>query len=83
MAGSSRTVHPTTQVETLLKEILPPVSPSELEAEVSTVMKIFGSSEDIDVFDFVSAVRANKYWQDAGELTVKELIYLDALQVSA
>ena len=35
----------------------------------------------IDIAEFTGKMKANKYWAEAGELVVKELMYLDALQV--
>lgn len=71
------------EIVALLREILPPVSPEELAAEVEVVMASFPSTQGmIDIGEFVGTVKRNKYWSDAGELVVKELIYLDCLQAS-
>jgi hypothetical protein len=66
----------------VLREVLPPVSAAELEAEVNEVMCAFAGQQDIDMEDFVGAMKKNSYWAEAGELVVKELIYLDCLQAN-
>lgn len=61
--------------------MLPPVSAAELEEEVAEVLRSFQGKELVDMADFVASLKQNKYWADAGELVVKELIYLDCVQV--
>ena len=68
----------------VLQAVLPPVTKDELEDEVnkmfSMIMKNPSNSEDsIDENDFVTAITKNTYWEDAGDLVVKELMYLDSL----
>eukprot|EP00614_Pseudopedinella_elastica_P007186 CAMPEP_0172612294 /NCGR_PEP_ID=MMETSP1068-20121228/32189_1 /TAXON_ID=35684 /ORGANISM="Pseudopedinella elastica, Strain CCMP716" /LENGTH=258 /DNA_ID=CAMNT_0013416453 /DNA_START=32 /DNA_END=808 /DNA_ORIENTATION=+ len=67
------------EITVLLREILPPVSTSELNKEVDDLMKLFGDEKSIAIDKFVEAVKNNPYWGEAGELVVKELIYLDAV----
>lgn len=68
------------EVEQLLRSILPPVSKSELAEEVSLVMKnIKVDNDDIDVNEFIQSALDNSYWQQAGPLVVKELMFLDCL----
>jgi hypothetical protein len=62
----------------MLRSILPPVTPEELEKEVQATLSQF-PGDTINEDDFVSAVLDNSYWQSAGPLVVKELIYFDAL----
>ena len=72
-------------VRSLLHDILPPIRADALEVECDAVMSAFAESasdDDIDAADFVAVVRNNKYWAEAGELVVKELMYLDALQAN-
>ena len=64
----------------MLKEILPPVTPKELDEEVATTMAKFKSKGDnIDEKEFIECCLENSYWQSAGPLVVKELIFLDVL----
>lgn len=68
----------------LLRGLLPPVSSEELEDEVSkTMAKILlnpkNSADKIDEDDFVKAIVDNSYWQSAGDIVVKELMYFEAL----
>jgi len=68
------------EVSALLKEVLPPVSESELKEEVDKLMDSFKGEANIELSAFVDQIKNNKYWVDAGELVVKELMYLDCLQ---
>mmetsp|Transcript_64443 Transcript_64443/g.178608 ORF Transcript_64443/g.178608 Transcript_64443/m.178608 type:complete len:240 (+) Transcript_64443:282-1001(+) len=70
------------EIKDLMIEILPPVSTAELDKEVETVMGAFADDEFIDIEKFVEVVAGNTYWMEAGELVVKELMYLDCLQSS-
>jgi len=70
------------EVSAILQEILPPVSTTELAAELNDIMTVFGNEEIIGMEEFVSALSKNKFWVEAGEFVVKELMYLDALQSS-
>ena len=64
-------------VAAVLKAILPPASVAELEDEVNTLL---GEITDYANMDEVSDVLVkNTYWKSAGDLTVKELMYFDAL----
>ena len=68
------------EVEILLREVLPPVTPIEFDSEVKFVMsKIGAKTADISVEEYVDAVINNNFWENAGRLTVKELIFLDCL----
>jgi hypothetical protein len=62
----------------MLRSILPPVTPEELEKELQATLSQF-PGDTISEDDFVSALLDNSYWQSAGPLVVKELIYFDAL----
>lgn len=62
----------------ILRTVLPPVSPEELEDEVSKTLSLF-PGDNIAEKDFVTALMGNSYWSEAGGLVVKELIYFDAL----
>ena len=62
----------------ILRSILPPVTPAELDDEVSKTLSLF-PGDKISEADFVTAIMQNSYWQEAGGLVVKELIYFDAL----
>jgi len=68
----------------MLKSVLPPVSPQELDMEVSATMKrILNNSENtpqkINEECFAKAIVQNSYWKQAGDIVVKELMFLDAL----
>lgn len=68
----------------ILKSVLPPVSASELEDEVKVTLSSIMSdpdddSETIPEASFVEAVMKNSFWEDAGDLVVKELMYFDSL----
>ena len=69
------------EVTSLLKTVLPPVSPKELDAEVEKALKSIGAGSDdlIEADSFLNAVVANTYWTTAGPLVVKEMIFLDCL----
>ena len=63
-----------------MREILPPVTQDELNAEIDVVLDAMPKGdEDIDEKDFIRAVLGNTYWKRAGRLVVKELIFLDCL----
>lgn len=68
----------------LLRSLLPPVTPEELDQEVTkTVAMIMKNSENtadrINEDCFVNAILCNSYWREAGDLVVKELMYFDSL----
>ena len=69
----------------VLRAVLPPVTPEELDSEVNKTMELILKSnskntpKEINEDDFVKAILKNTYWQQAGPLVVKELIYFDAL----
>eukprot|EP00596_Hydrurales_sp_CCMP1899_P002546 CAMPEP_0119033426 /NCGR_PEP_ID=MMETSP1177-20130426/466_1 /TAXON_ID=2985 /ORGANISM="Ochromonas sp, Strain CCMP1899" /LENGTH=269 /DNA_ID=CAMNT_0006990155 /DNA_START=167 /DNA_END=976 /DNA_ORIENTATION=+ len=69
------------EVEMLLKSVLPPVSKAELDGEVTKVLKTIGAGDDdlIEADSFLSAVVGNSFWTTAGPLVVKELIFLDCI----
>ena len=67
------------EVESLLKAILPPVTPQELSAEMASAMKLIEDEDMIEVEKFLDAAKKNSYWEKAGPLVVKELILLDCL----
>jgi len=67
-----------------LRSLLPPVTPKELEEEVEKTMAIIMQNKEnkpdrINEDCFVKAIVKNTYWQTAGSLLVKELMYFDAL----
>ena len=68
------------EIRKVLKEILPPVTQDELESDVQEIMKSFEGADVIDMFDFIDALKGNRFWSEAGEVCVKELMYLDCLQ---
>jgi hypothetical protein len=69
----------------VLRSILPPVSPKELEEEVDKTLALVmknnkSSSKDnvVNEDDFVKAIVQNSYWRQAGDLVVKEMIYFES-----
>ena len=66
-------------IEDLLVTLLPPVSKEELKLEVDTTMERFRGMSTVDPKVFYNAIVTNTYWERAGPLVVKELIYLDSL----
>ena len=71
-------------VEEILRQVLPPVTPEELYKETQATLKSLmkdpeDESEIIDENRFVKAIVNNSYWAEAGDLVVKELIYFDTL----
>ena len=67
------------QISDILVSLLPPVNAEELNIEVGNVMNKFQGQETVEADEFVNTVMSNKYWQEAGPLVVKELIFLDCL----
>ena len=68
------------EVSSLMRNILPPLTSSALEEEVNSVLAKMGeTSDDIDAQQFIEFAAANSYWEEAGPLVVKELIFLDCL----
>lgn len=68
------------EVKKVLFEILPPLSPLEMEYEVDDLMARVGYRESVDEYEFFQAIMSNSYWKAAGENVVKELIYLDSIR---
>lgn len=64
----------------VLRSVLPPVTPSELDDEVlQTLTDIMDNEDKIDEDRFVKGIMQNSYWKAAGDLVVLELMFLDAL----
>lgn len=68
----------------VLCSFLPPVTPQELDDEVTETMELImknpkNQKDKIDKDDFCQAIVKNSYWKEAGDLVVKELMYFDAL----
>jgi hypothetical protein len=65
----------------ILRSILPPVSPQELQEEVDKTLALVISKEEnvVKEDDFVKAIVQNSYWREAGDLVVKEMIYFESL----
>jgi hypothetical protein len=69
----------------VLRSILPPVSPKELQEEVDKTLALVmksnpqNSKDNVNEDDFVKAIVQNSYWRQAGDLVVKEMIYFEAL----
>lgn len=66
----------------VLKSVLPPVTNDELEEELNITMKELGVGDVVDETAFIQGILSNTYWRDAGELVVKELIFLDSLHAN-
>ena len=62
--------------EQILREILPPVTPEALYKETQLIL---ASIRNLDQENLVQAIVRNRYWEAAGEVTVKELVYFDTL----
>jgi len=67
------------QIEAVVKSILPPVTPTELQKEVDRTMSKFGGLSVVSEDVFTAALLENTYWEKAGPLVVKELILLDCI----
>ena len=67
------------QIRDILIDILPPVNMKELESELRDTMIRFKDKEAVEADEFVNTVIMNSYWIRAGELVVKELIFLDCI----
>lgn len=67
------------EVQVLLRAILPPITEEELQAEEKNILKGIADLDSIDVDEFLQAATQNSYWEKAGPLVVKELIFLDCL----
>jgi hypothetical protein len=73
-----------TDIANLLKSLLPPVTPSELQEEVDKTLQIImenpkNAEDNINEDSFVKAIVQNTYWRNAGSLVVKELMLFDSL----
>jgi hypothetical protein len=66
-------------IEDILVTILPPVTKAELTMEVDKSMASFKGMTEVEPRVFYDAIQRNAYWESAGPLVVKELIYLDSL----
>ena len=68
----------------VLRNLLPPVTPEELDDEVEKTLRLIlsdsqNTEDKINEDSFVKAILQNSYWKAAGDLVVKELMYFDAL----
>ena len=73
-------------VREVLHSILPPVTPEELEREETSILNSLlshkqNSADAIDEDDFVESIMRNSYWDSAGDIVVKELMYFDSVSV--
>ena len=71
-------------VREVLHSILPPVTPEELEREETSILNSLlshkqNSADAIDEDDFVESIMRNSYWDSAGDIVVKELMYFDSV----
>jgi len=71
-------------IRKVLHGILPPVTSNELEKEEEAILKSLlshkqNSADAIDEDDFVKSIFKNSYWNEAGDIVVKELMYFDSL----
>ena len=80
VAGECRFHCDRDEIRAVLRSVLPPVAPDQLEREVETAVARFGSADTVEEKVFLSSFLDNSYWSRAGALVVKELIYLDCLQ---
>ena len=68
------------KLSSIIKGVMPPVSPNELTAEVSSTMGKFERHFVMGERRFSSKILMdNSIWRSYGETVVKELIYLDCL----
>jgi hypothetical protein len=72
----------------VLEDVLPPVTPQELDIEVQRIFSGINSKSPstskmeettVEAKEFVEAVLQNPYWIEAGPRVVLELIYLDCV----
>lgn len=71
-------------VREVLHSILPPVTSEELEREETSILNSLlshqqNSADAIDEDDFVESIMRNSYWDSAGDIVVKELMYFDSV----
>jgi hypothetical protein len=71
-------------VALLLRSLLPPVTPQELQVEVEKTVETImenpqNTDEKINGDCFVKAIVQNTYWRHAGSLVVKELMLFESL----
>jgi len=66
-------------VEDILVTLLPPVTKDELKREVDKTMQAFKGMTTVEPKTFSDVIISNSYWERAGPLVVKELVYLDSL----
>lgn len=71
-------------IASLLKSLLPPVTPTELDEEVNKTLQLImenpkNTEDNINEDSFVKAIVQNTYWRNAGSLVVKELMLFDSL----
>ena len=60
------------------------VTPEELEREETSILNSLlshqqNSADAIDEDDFVESIMRNSYWDSAGDIVVKELMYFDSV----
>jgi len=85
IAGSNgHNVANTDDLRSVLHQILPPVTPEELEREEQELLKVMLCKtetcvDELEEEDFVKAIIKNSYWRAAGDIVVKELMYFDSV----
>lgn len=67
------------EARALMKSLLPPLTPAQIDDEVNKVLSSVDDKNMIDLDEFSKAFSANTYWTKAGPLVVQELVFLDCL----
>ena len=55
------------------------VTPAELNLEILRLVPTALESSTVNVEEFLEAALKNRFWSEAGDLVVKEIIFLDCL----
>lgn len=84
VGSNGHDVADTNDLKSVLHQILPPVTPEELEREEQELLRLMLCKKDVcedelAVDDFVKAIIKNSYWRAAGDIVVKELMYFDSV----
>ena len=67
------------EVEKLILQVMPPTPLYEVSEEAESIVTKFDEKPFVEEHEFSSLVLSNSVWLRAGEIVVKELMYLDSV----
>ena len=67
-------------ITNILSHILPPITERDMQHEYRLLLASLGSRSNVDEYELFDAVMHNRQWIHAGEMIIKEFVYLDSIR---